>query len=157
MRMIIIGVDHALQCGNQDLKALITQTAVKEEITLIAEENRPVSETVARRVSEEIGIRWIQVDMSIADRIKAGIDGKLFNRMQLRYDEKGNAVPVSRYAPVEDGIREEFWLDRIEDVSEDGTVLVICECWHREPLAEKAAKRGHHVVSKFFTRRTCLT
>lgn len=148
--MIIIAVDHALQCGDQDLKVFITEIAVKERVTLIAEENRPLSDTVARRVSGELGIRWIRVDMSFADRIKAGIEGKLFNRMQLRYDQNGNPIPISRYAPIEDGIREEFWLDRIQEASDEGTVLVVCGCWHCVPLAEKAAKRGHKVVAKLF-------
>ena len=59
--------------------------------------------------------------MSIEDRIKAGIDGKLANRMQIRgYNAEGDPIPAIRYAPVEDGIREEFWLDRIEGSANKG-------------------------------------
>ena len=150
MRIIILGIDHELQCHDHDLKALITENATREQVTLLAEENRPLLNTLARQVSDSMGLRWIQMDMSIEDRIKAGIDGKLGNRMQLRYDASGNPTLAVRYAPVEDGIREEFWLDRIQEASDDGTGLVICGCLHCLPLAEKAEKRGHEVLSKIF-------
>lgn len=116
----------------------------------MAEENRPLSNTIARQVSESRDLSWIQIDMSIEDRIKAGIDAKLLNRMQLRYDANGDPIPAIRYAPVEDGIREEFWVDRIEEAANEGTVLVICGCLHCVPFAEKAERRGHKVVSRIF-------
>lgn len=150
MRMIILGTDHELQCHDQDLKALITEIIVREHVTLIAEENRHMSNTIARQMSKSIGVRWIQIDMSIEDRIKAGIDGKLGNRMQLRYDASGNPTLAVRYAPVEDGIREEFWLDRIQEAADDGIGLVICGCLHCSHLADKAEKRGHKILSKIF-------
>ena len=139
MRIIILGTDHDLQCHDQDLKALITEIVARE-----------LSNTIARQVSELLGLRWIQIDMSIEDRIKAGIDGKLLNRMELRFDANGHPIPAIRYAPVEDGIREEFWLDRIQEAGDDGPILVICGCLHCAPLAEKAEKRGHRVLSKTF-------
>jgi len=150
MRLIILGTDHELQCHDLDLKALIAEIVTRERVTLIAEENRPMSNTIARQMSESIGLRWIQIDMSIEDRIKAGIDGKLGNRMQLRYNANGDPTSAIRYAPVEDGIREEFWLDRIQEAADDGTGLVICGCLHCLPFAEKAQKRGHKVLSKIF-------
>jgi len=150
MRIIILGTDHELQCNDQDLKALITEIVARERVTFVAEENRPLSNTIARQVSDSLGLRWIQIDMSIEDRIKAGIEGKLLNRMQLRSDPNGDPTPAIRYAPVEDGIREEFWLDRIQEAADEGTVLVICGCLHCLPLAEKAEKRGHKVLFKIF-------
>jgi len=150
MQMIILGTDHELQCYDQDLKGLIMGILARERVTFVAEENRPMSNTIARQVSDSAGLRWIQIDMSIEDRIKAGIDGKLLNRMQLRYDACGDPTLAIRYAPVEDGIREEFWLDRIQEAGVDGTGLVICGCLHCLPLAEKAEKRGHKVLSKIF-------
>jgi|ERR1700730_101734 len=150
MRIIILGTDHELQCHDQDLKALITEIVARERVTFVAEENRPLLDTLARKVSDSMGLRWIQIDMSIEDQIKAGINGKLLNRMQLRYDASGNPTSAIRYAPVEDGIREEFWLDRIQEAADDGTGLVICGCLHCLPLAEKAEKRGYKVLSKIF-------
>jgi len=150
MQIIILGIDHGLQCHDKDLEVLICDIIARQRVTLIAEENRPMSETIARQVAHSLGLRWTQIDMSIEDRIKAGIDGKLSKRMQLRFDANGNPASAIRYAPVEDGIREEFWLDRIEDSADDGTVLVICGCLHCLPLAEKAEKRGHRVLFRVF-------
>ncbi|HXM93633.1 MAG TPA: hypothetical protein VOA64_05160 [Candidatus Dormibacteraeota bacterium] len=150
MRIIILGTDHELQRNDQDLKVLITEILVREQITFVAEENRPMVNTIARDVSKSMGLRWIQIDMSIGDQITAHIDGKLLNRMQLRYDASGNPTSAIRYAPVEDGIREEFWLDRIQEAAGDGTGLVVCGSLHCLPLAEKTEKRGYKVLSKIF-------
>ncbi len=151
MEMIVLGIDHELQCQDRHLKALIAELVERARVTMIAEENRPLSNTLGRQVSESMNLPWIQIDMSIEDRIKAGIDGKLANRMQIRgYNEYGDPKMAIRYAPVEDGIREEFWLDRIEEAANKGTVLVICGCLHCGPLSEKAEKRGHKIVAKVF-------
>jgi hypothetical protein len=150
MQIIILGIDHELQCHDKGLQVLISDIVARQRVTLIAEENRCMSETVALQVSQSEGLRWIQIDMSTKDRIKAGIDGKLSNRMQLRFDANGNPTLAIRYAPVEDGIREEFWLDRIEATANDGTILIVCGCLHCLPLSEKAEKRGHGVLSKMF-------
>lgn len=117
---------------------------------MIAEENRALAATLGRQVAESLTLPWLQIDMTLEDRIRAGIDGKLANRMQIRgYSEDGYPEMAIRYAPREDGIREEFWLDRIEEVRKDGTVLVICGCLHCVPLSQKAEKRGH-VAEKLF-------
>lgn len=71
--------------------------------------------------------------------------------MQLRgYDANGAPIQAVRYAPVEDGIREEFWLDRIEGAVKEGKVLVICGCLHCVPFSGKAERRGHRVVLQVF-------
>jgi hypothetical protein len=151
VEMIVLAIDHELQCHDQHLKALMAELVERERVTIIAEENRPLSNTLGRQVSELMNLPWIQIDMSIEDRIRVGIDGKLANRMQIRgYDEFGVPILAIRYAPVEDGIREEFWLDRIEETASEGTVLVICGCLHCFPFSEKAEKRGHRIVSKVF-------
>jgi hypothetical protein len=90
MRIIILDTDHELQCHDQALKDLIAEIVSHEQVTFVGEENRPMLNTIARQVSDSIGLRWIQIDMSIQDRIKSGIDGKLQNRMQVRYDDSGN-------------------------------------------------------------------
>lgn len=151
MELIVLGIDHDRQCHDRRLKALIAELVEREQVTLIAEENRPLSDTLGRQVSESMNLPWLQIDMSLEDRIKAGIDGKLANRMQIRrYNEYGDPEMAIRYAPREDGIREEFWLDRIERAGKNGTVLVICGCLHCVPLSEKAEKRGHRIVAKLF-------
>lgn len=151
MKMIVLGTAHDFQCQDPRLKALIGELVMRENVTMIAEENRPLSSTLARGLSESMNLTWIQIDMLLEDRIKAGIDGKLANRMQIRgYNEYGDPIQAIRYAPVEDGIREEFWLDRIESAAKEGTVLVICGCLHCVPFAEKAERRGHTIVARVF-------
>jgi hypothetical protein len=151
MKMIILGTDHALQCHDSRLKALISDLIEREHVTLIAEENRVSSNTLGQQLAESMNLRWIQIDMSIEDRVKAGIEGKLANRMQIRgFNEYGDPIPAIRYAPVEDGIREEFWLDQIENATTDGTVLVVCGCLHCVPLSKKAETRGHTIAAKLF-------
>lgn len=148
LRIIILGVDHL--CYDRRLKEIITELVERERVTLIAEENRPLSDTFGRQVSESTSLPYIQIDMLAEDRIKAGIEVKLANRMKIRFDESGDPVQAIRYAPVEDGIREEFWLDRIEDAAKEGAVLVICGALHSGPFSEKAERRGHRIVSKVF-------
>jgi hypothetical protein len=149
MLIIILGIDHLLQRNDENLRALISSIVARERVTLIAEENRLMWDTIARQVSASLGLRWIQMDMSIEDRIKAGIEDTISNRMQIRFDANGDMYEPPRYAPVEDGIREEFWLDRIQETA-DGTALVICGACHSGPFAEKAEKRGHKVLSRMF-------
>ena len=151
VEIIVLGTAHDFQCHDPRLKALISELVERERVTLIAEENRPLSNTLGQQVSESMNLPWIQINMPFEDRVKAGIDGKLANRMQIRgYNEYGDPIQAIRYAPVEDGIREEFWLDKIEGAATEGTVLVICGCLHCLPFAEKAEKRGHRIVTKLF-------
>jgi len=151
MEMIVLGIDHKLQSQDPALKTLISELAEREGITMIAEENRCSSNTLGRQVSESMNLPWLQIDMSTEDRIKAGIDEKLANRMQIRgYDTNGAPILAIRYAPVEDGIREEFWLGTIEGAAKEEKVLVICGCLHSVPFSEKAERRGHRVVLKLF-------
>lgn len=150
VEMIILEIDHELQCHDPRLKEVIAEL-VERRVAMIAEENRALFNTLGRQVSELMNLLWIQIDMSIEDRIKARISEKLSNRMQIRgYDEFGGPILAIRYALVEDGIREEFWLDRIEETSTEGTVLVVCGCLHCVPFSEKAEKRGHRIASKLF-------
>lgn len=151
MKMIVLGTAHDFQCHDPRLKVLLCELIEREHVTMIAEENRPLSNTLGRQVSESMNLTWIQIDMQIEDRIKAGIEGKMANRMQIRgYNEYGDPIQAIRYAPVEDGIREEFWLDRIESAEREGIVLVICGCLHCVPFSKKAEKRGHTIVARVF-------
>lgn len=120
-------------------------------IALIAEENRLFRDTVSKRLADSRGLSWIQIDMSIDERLKAGIYEKLANRMQIRrYDADGNPIMANRYAEREDGIREEWWLNKIEGAIKSGTVLVVCGCLHVGPLSLKAENRGHKIVARVF-------
>ena len=91
MEMIILEIDHELQCHDPRLKEVIAEL-VERRVAMIAEENRALFNTLGRQVSELMNLLWIQIDMSIEDRIKARISEKLSNRMQIRgYDEFGES------------------------------------------------------------------
>ena len=111
MNVIIIGTDHDLQHSDDGLKKFIRGIIESEQATLIGEEYAPNG--VAHEVAESKGIKWVGIDMTTQQRVSVGIDAKLRNRMQIRYEADGSVTQLLRYAPTEDGIREEFWLDRI--------------------------------------------
>jgi hypothetical protein len=151
MDLIVLGTDHELQCHDRRLKSLIAELVAQERVTMIAEENRVLSNTLGQAVAEETNVTWLQIDMTLEERVARGIDGKLANRMQIRgYNEYDDPIMAIRYAPREDGIREEFWLDKIESTTKSGVVLVICGCLHCNPFSGKAGKRGHRIVAKLF-------
>jgi hypothetical protein len=149
--LVVLGIDHNHQSSDPELKSSISGLVESNAVRTIAEENRFHVHTVGYEVAESSGLCWVQIDMSTEERLKAGIYDKLSNRMQIRgYESNGEPIQAIRYAPVEDGIREEFWLDRIEEVAKEERVLVICGCLHCAPFSEKAVRRGHKVLSKLF-------
>ncbi len=146
MNLIIIGTEHTLQGSDVCLKDFIARITESEQAKLIGEEYAPNS--VAHRVADSKGITWIGIDMNPEQRRKAGIDEKLINRMQIRYEADGTVVQRLRYAPKEDGIREEFWLDRIAEEQTEGTALLVCGALHARKVSEKAKQKGlsHQIV-----------
>jgi hypothetical protein len=151
MDLIIIGTDHDLQDSDRGLKDLIAALSESHAVALIGEEHCWPSLSVAQEVARSREIRWIQMDMDDAERSKAGIAQKLLNRMQIRgYDAKGLPILPPRYAPKEDGMREQYWLDRIEEAWTGGSALVVCGCLHAAPLSEKAETRGHRIAAKLY-------
>ena len=149
MRLVIIGTEHDFQDFDEDLRKCIANVMESEHATLICEEylkamycrRAPIS--IAHQVADSKKIPWVQIDMITEQRIAAGIDAKLYNRMQVRYEADGTVVQRLRYAPKEDGIREEFWLDRIAEEQTEGTALIVCGALHARKLSEKAKQRGH--------------
>src|SRR6266496_4023996 len=149
--LVVLGIDHNLQSSDPELKSTILGLVESNAVRTIAEENRLRLRTVGCEVAESSGLCWVQIDMSTEERLKAGIYDKLSNRMQIRgYESNGKPIQAIRYAPVEDGIREEFWLDRIEEIAKGDRVLGICGCLHCVPFSEKAVRRGHKVLSQLF-------
>lgn len=157
MNIVVVGTDHDSQIDDPGLETLTLRLLEAHGIALIAEENRLFRNTVGKRLADSRGLPWIQIDMSTEERLEAGIYHKLANRMQIRgYDADGNPIMAIRYAENEDGIREEWWLNKIEGAIKSGTVLVICGCLHCGPLSVKAENRGHKVVARvFYPRSLC--
>jgi hypothetical protein len=146
MRLVIVGVDHEVQHGDESFKTFIQLLVRAEQVGLIGEEFPSASTSVAHQVAQDSGIPWIQVDMNLEERVKAGIYDKLCNRMQIRgYDEHGMPVMAIRYAPVEDGVREEFWLHRVFERQGVDAALLICGAIHARKVAQKAEQKGQEV------------
>ena len=150
MKLIIIGTEHPLQDSDACLKDLIASLTESEQVTLVGEEHKPPSISVARQVAESRGISWVQIDMNDDERRKVGIFEKLDNRTKIRYEVDGTVTQLFRYAPKEDGIREEFWLDRIAEHQTEGTALVICGALHARKVCGKAKQRGHDTHLLFY-------
>lgn len=149
MKLIIVGTDHELQDSSNDLKDLVASLVKHEGLTLIGEEHLASSISVAHEVAKSNGVRWIQVDMDWTHRSIAGIDQKLGNRMQIRYEADGSVSQRIRYAPEEDGIREDFWLDRIATEKTNGTALLICGAVHARKVVGRAQSRGYDTTLLF--------
>lgn len=142
MKLIIAGIEHTER--DSAVRDFIVTLMGSEEITLIGEERPGASGSVAEQVAQSKGIRWVQIDMTTAERIKAGIHDKLAIRMlHWPKDEHGIPIPTFCYASEEDGQRERFWLDRIAEQKPNGTVLVVCGPGHVRPLSEKAQQEGY--------------
>jgi hypothetical protein len=150
MKLIILGTEHELQDSDGCLKDLVASITESEQVTLIGEEHRPASISVARKVADSKGIPWVQIDMNTEQRLKAGIDEKLNTRMKIRYEADGTVTPLTRYASKEDSIREEFWIERITEHQTDGIVLLICGALHGRKVSEKAQQKGHTTTLLFY-------
>ena len=155
MKIVIIGVDHKSQGSSTELKNLLTALTESEPITVICEEAPGQSATFVQQIAQDRGIPWIQIDMTIQQRKDIGIDDKMCSRFDLSFpldengmpmfglDSDGDPIPIPVYAEKEDGMREHFWLDRIEEMKMEGTAIIVCGGLHARPLAEKAQQRGH--------------
>jgi hypothetical protein len=150
MKLIILGTEHELQDSDGCLKDLVVSITESEQVTLIGEEHRPASISVALQVAESKGIPWVQIDMNTEQRLKAGIDEKLNQRWKIRHEVDGSVTQLHRYAPKEDGIREEFWLERIAEQPTNETTLLICGALHSRKVSEKAQQKGHATTLLFY-------
>jgi hypothetical protein len=155
MHYAIIGSDHDLQkadSSDEGLREKIAAIISTGGVVLIAEEVDAAKdvETFGRALCRLVGEnRWLSIDMAESLRKDAGIYVDL--RPSSRYApgfRNGRFLPACRYFRRADGIRENFWLDRIEEkcrelgISE-GMVVITCGYIHRHYLSEKARGRGH--------------
>jgi hypothetical protein len=142
MNLIIIGVDHVVQTSDDGWRAFLRALMESEAITLIGEERPHGSVGVAQELAASKGVPWLQADMNSDERYKAGINSKLLNRMQIRgYDENLMPILAHRYAPGEDGIREDHWIDRIAEQQVTGTAALVCGALRTEGGGESPSAR----------------
>jgi hypothetical protein len=160
MHCIIVGTDHDLQkvdSADEGLAELLTTLMGNADVVLIAEEVDANKDVISfgRELSKKLlgEGRWVSIDMDDDRRREAGIDAQLRTRTEPGLDAENNFCIVNRYFRYADGLRENFWLDRIEEKCQalgitDGTVLITCGYIHDEFLSDKATKRGHTVTVK---------
>jgi hypothetical protein len=84
VKLIIIGTDHELQDSDACLEDLVASLTESEQVALIGEEHLASTISVARQVAQTKGIPWVQIDLNTEQRMKAGVEEKLRNRMQIR-------------------------------------------------------------------------
>jgi hypothetical protein len=151
MEYIIIGTDHGRQRSDfydTGLRDKLQEYIRTKNVVLIAEEVQ-TSEHVQTFGQDLVGDdKWLSIDMDDNERKKAGIYDELFNRNAVYYDpETGEFSRINRYYKRADGIRETFWIDRIEAWCKErhvtgGTVIITCGHNHRTYLAEKLTFRN---------------
>jgi hypothetical protein len=139
---VILGTLHPDPQDTPTIESPLRNVAAKHAPKLIAEEYPfpGVTSTVARTAAK-LGTPYLQIDMDAAEQIKAGIYKELEKCKDFEY---GGSFRLSHA----DGIREEFWLDRIERNLDEGCVLIVCGCHHVHFLAKKAEGRSATVVEK---------
>jgi hypothetical protein len=158
MHYAIVGTDHDLQKADSRDKGLAEKLGAilgAGGVALIAEEvdAHPDVNTFGRELSRvTIGEnRWLSIDMDDRERDDAGISGVLANRANCPDWRNGKFVQVYRYFSSADGIRENFWLNRIAERCQElgiasGKIVITCGYIHRHYLSDKARERGHSVT-----------
>jgi hypothetical protein len=148
MHCIILGTDHTLQPSDSGLKAKLDSILCEQIVTLIAEEvdadKMPNVRTVARDLTDIAvpKIHWVSIDMTTDQKQVAGIYERLKDRPRVRFHPDKGVYEDRVYFLYADGVREEFWLDRVVEAKSEGSVLIVCGYSHLESLVERAKARG---------------
>ena len=132
----ILGTSHDLQDCQQFERPLIE--AIEEyRINLVAEEYPFDIASVVSVVAGRLQIPYIQVDLFPGEWAGYGIDWEMKARMDV-------ACLVNEDVRLSnaDRVREEIWLERIEEKLEHGRVLIVCGYLHVSFLAESIQNRG---------------
>jgi hypothetical protein len=140
----IVGVDHSLQSNDPtgDFGRLLRQLLDKTPVDLIAEEMKGTDPTVAQQIALNRSIPWLNVDATLEDRVRLGIQVELFNRPTPLIFEGDMCVgQKSKYLPHADSIREELWVSRVV-ANRVGAALVVCGLLHMRHLADKLTEQG---------------
>jgi hypothetical protein len=148
MDYIIIGTDHDLQKSDSrdtGLRDKLQAYIRTKNIVLIAEEvdaNKHI-QTFGRDLVGDG--KWLSIDMPTEERKRAGI------YQQLRGSEPGldperGFFTINPYYKRVDGVRERFWLDKIEEWCNQkhvssGVIIVTCGYNHPPYLADKIRSR----------------
>ena len=155
VKVILLGLNHELQWKDPTghLREIVADRLRSASVDLVAEEATGLPTTVAQRVACEVNKPWINIDMSRADRMLAGIDETLIARPDgplLVFDPFEIIGSRLSYLPKEDGIRETEWLSRIFKQRAE-VVLCLCGFIHIDPFAKKLEEKGCSVEQQSLT------
>ena len=146
----LLGLDHTTQHLDDGgrLEAIIRGLCQKHDFDLIAEEwgtEEPTSivETVARKVSVSVSIDWLNIEMCDAMKEELGILAVLRLRTHPRFTMEGPVyeTPEATYFPHADGLREEYWLSKLQ-AAQAKCPLVICGLIHVRPFSKRLEDVG---------------
>jgi hypothetical protein len=151
---IVIGTDHDLQkSSSRDVrvKDLLEGIIASYPVVLIAEEVK-TTEDVLTFGHELIGEdKWLSIDMNMEERKDAGIYDILRSACgPVQHPVTGEDVAYNPYHCKSEGVRENFWLDKIDrwckaHALRVGTVVITCGHNHLDFLAKKVEERGYPV------------
>lgn len=147
MNFVIVGTDHRLQENNAELEAILrslAQSRFVEPLGAFAEESseHAGSPSVAHRLANELQIEWFNIDMTVQERVDAGI-------FEAQSDRPGMFQSHITYRIPSDDIREEFWITKLLHGTY-GTTIVVCGYLHCEALVQKLRAKGHVVDQRVF-------
>jgi hypothetical protein len=142
--MYIVGTSHSLQCGSAtctpaDIRAFydeIRSLCAKFNIQRIAEEmtadglaHHKVNETVAERVTRDIGIHHQSVDLSEHERRNLSLDDSVVIATVQRWRIFNGSTFRESFDDLADAIRERVWIARLLSGTK-WPVLFICGSNH---------------------------
>lgn len=143
MNFFVIGTDHRIQNSEPGFAALLRALLEQryfEPLTAIAEEYHDnLQGSTARRLAEELNLRWYNVDMSTEEKHNTGILAEQRSRPGMFQEAVTFRLPS-------DDVREEAWVKKLTE-GQSGTTLVICGYLHFEALVQKL-RAGGHIVDK---------
>lgn len=156
MQILIVGVDHELQApgvqiissdempkiAEQDkarFKQLLIDLVQDRGITFIGEEEQPQRHTIAREVTQQLGVRHEFIDMPLEERTRRGIP-RGYSR---------NPAISSQQRKAYHSQREQYMVCRTEELTAPSEhCIVVCGLDHMDGLAELFGRSGHPVERK---------
>jgi hypothetical protein len=155
---VVLGTNHRIQCRwkgasaseaklSDGLDAIVRELVGRHSITLIAEEAPHDVPTVARHVSADMRLPYLQVEMLPSEYERYGIRQEM--DMLAAANSRGDA---DYRCPHADDIREHHWLDKVQSHPSANRVLLVCGYAHTAFLVDKVRGRGKTGLEVFFPR-----
>ena len=134
LEYVILATSHEVQDSSR-IGSFLVETVQCHSIRMIAEEYPLDTLSVAFNIAKRLHIAYLQID-PLPDEY-ALLD--IRREMEARRDHLGGQDIRLSHA---DAVREEFWLERIEENAPCGPVLIICGYLHAGFLAQRVKERG---------------